>query len=79
MNNTVVYEMKYLYCDSTIYGSYKEDQEMSTSPREISREKAEKFIDLLSFQNAKHYETSKAHFYEVTIDSTHTKQYIFYK
>lgn len=79
MKNTVVYEMNYLYCESMVYGSYKVDEDMSVHTREITKEQAEKYIDLLKFQGAKHYETSKANFYEVTLDSTHTKQYIFYK
>jgi hypothetical protein len=79
MKSTVIYEMNYLYSDSTVYGSYKVDAEMSVPSREITREKAESIIGLLKFQRAAHYETSKADFYEVAIDSRHTKQYVFYK
>jgi hypothetical protein len=79
MKATVLYEINALYCDSTIYGSYKKDEELSVPLREIDAEKAEKFIKMLLEMGAKHYETSKAHFYETTIDARHIREYVFFK
>lgn len=73
------YEIKRLYTDSTIYGIWKEDKEISVPISEIDLDKAERFIAMLLEMGAKHYETSKAHFYESQTDSRHTTQYIFYK
>ena len=75
----LTYEVKYLYSDSTIYGFYKEEKEMSVPKRGITPEKASAFAEMLREMGATHYETSRAHFYEMQTDSTHLKQYIFYK
>lgn len=75
----VMYEIKRLYCDSTIYGSWHEDKEVSVPVSEIEAEKAEKFQEMLVAMGAKHYETSKAHFYETQSDARHATQYIYYK
>ena len=79
MLGTVKYEIKELYRDSTVYGFWKDDKEISVPVREIKKDEADKFITLLISIGAKHYETSKAHFYEVTSDARHMIQYIFYK
>ena len=46
---------------------------------EIDAEKAQKFIDMIVDMGAKHYETSKAHFYEAMNDARHCTLYVFYK
>ena len=46
---------------------------------EIDAEKAQKFIDMLVDMGTKHYETSKAHFYETQNDARHCTLYVFYK
>lgn len=79
MLGTVKYEIKELYRDSTVYGFWKDDKEISVPVREIKKDEADKFIDLLISIGAKHYETSKAHFYQVMSDARHMSQYIFYK
>ena len=79
MANTVKYEVKRMYTDSTIYGMWHDDKEISVPVTEIDAEKAQKFIDMLVAMGAKHYETSKAHFYETQIDARHCTQYIYYK
>ena len=79
MLGTVKYEIKELYRDSTVYVFWKDDKEISVSIREIKKDEADKFIALLISIGAKHYETSKAHFYEVMSDARHMSQYIFYK
>ena len=79
MLGTVKYEIKELYRDSTVYGFWKDDKEISVPVREIKKDEADKFIALLISIGAKYYETSKAHFYEVTSDARHMSQYIFYK
>ena len=79
MLGTVKYEIKELYRDSTVYGFWKDDKEISVPVREIKKDEADKFIALCISIGAKHYETSKAHFYEVMSDARHMSQYIFYK
>lgn len=79
MANTVKYEIKRMYTDSTIYGMWHEDKEISVPVTEISAEKAEKFIKMLVDMGATHYETSKSHFYETQSDARHCTQYIYYK
>ena len=58
MLGTVKYEIKELYRDSTVYGFWKDDKEISVPVREIKKDEADKFIDLLISIGAKHYETS---------------------
>jgi hypothetical protein len=79
MANTIKYEIKRMYTDSTIYGTWHDDKEVSVPVTEIDAEKAQKFIDMLVAMGAKHYETSKAHFYETQSDARHCTQYIYYK
>ena len=79
MTNTIKYEIKRMYTDSTIYGTWHNDKEVSVPVTEIDAEKAQKFIDMLVAMGAKHYETSKAHFYEIQSDARHCTQYIYYK
>ena len=79
MANTVKYEVKNMYTNSTIYGMWREDKEVSVPVTEIDAEKAQKFIDMIVDMGAKHYETSKAHFYEVLNDARHCTLYVFYK
>ena len=79
MANTVKYEIKNMYTNSTIYGMWHEDTENSVPVTEIDAEKAQKFIDMLVDMGTKHYETSKAHFYETQNDARHCTLYIFYK
>ena len=79
MANTVKYEIKNMYTNSTIYGMWHEDKEASVHVTEIDAEKAQKFIDMLVDMGAKHYETSKAHFYEAMNDARHCTLYVFYK
>ena len=79
MANTVKYEIKNMYTNSTIYGMWHEDKETSVPVTEIDAEKAQKFIDMLVDMGTKHYETSKAHFYESQNDARHCTLYVFYK
>lgn len=79
MANTVKYEIKNMYTNSTIYGMWHEDKEASVPVTEIDAEKAQKFIDMLVDMGAKHYETSEAHFYETLSDARHCTLYVFYK
>ncbi len=76
---TTTYEIKRLYTDSTIYGTWHEDKELCVPKAEIESARADKFIEMLVAMGAKHYETSKAHFYETQSDARHATQYIFYK
>lgn len=76
---TVKYEIKRIYCDSTVYGMWKDDVEASVPAHEIDAAKAEQFIKMLLEMGATHYETTKAHFYETQSDARHATQYIYYK
>lgn len=79
MIGNVKYEIKELYRDSTIYGFWKDDKDISVPVREITKEEADKFIALFISIGAKYYETSKAYFYVIQSDARHMSQYIFYK
>lgn len=79
MSETVNFEIKELYINSTIYGFWKEDKEISVPVRKITKEEADKFMALNLLLGAKHYETSKAHFYELINDARHMTLYIYYK
>ena len=79
MSETVKFEIKELYRNSTVYGFWREDKEISVPVREIAREEANNFSALNLLLGAKHYETSKAHFYELINDARHMTLYIYYK
>ena len=79
MANTVNYEIKSMYTNSTIYSIWHDDKEASVPMAEIDVEQARTYIDMIVAMGAKHYETSKAHFYEVQSDARHCTLYIFYK
>ena len=79
MANTVKYEIKNMYTNSTIYGMWHGDKETSVPVTEIDAEKAQKFINMLVDIGAKHYGTSKAHFYETLSDARHCTLHVFYK
>lgn len=76
----VRYEIKKLYANSTIYGTWHEDKELCVPAREIEDNRAEAFINnVLIPMGATHYETTKAHFYITQQDARHITQYIYYK
>lgn len=79
MANTVKYEIKSMYTNSTIYSIWHDDKENSVPVTEIDAENAQKYIDMIVAMGAKHYETSKAHFYEMQNDARHCTLYVFYK
>ena len=66
------------YYDNLGSGNYTEDKKERFS-FEISEEQASKFSELWLAIGAKHYETSKANFYEKHTDARHYTQYIIYK
>ena len=59
-------------------GNYFEDEDARVT-KAITDEKAKAFANFFKEIGCKHYETSKAHFYEKTIDASHYEQYIIYK
>lgn len=77
MKNTVKYEHR-AYYDSFGTGNFTEDKSERFS-FDIPGEKAKKFAEIWLSTGCTHYETSKAHFYEIDTDATHYKQYILYK
>ena len=73
--------MKYehrAYYDSFGTGNYTEDKSERFT-FDVTEEKAKQFIELWLAIGCKHYETSKAHFYESHTDARHYTQYILYK
>jgi len=80
MANTVKYEIKRMYTDSTIYGMWHEDKEASVPVTEIDAEKAKFFIEnVLVPMGMKRYETSKAVVYWANDDARHITEYWYYK
>lgn len=77
MESTVKYENR-TYYDTYGTGNYTEDKSKRYS-FDIPVEKAKKFSEMWIAMGYTHYETNKAHFYEVATDSTHCRQYILYK
>ena len=77
IKNTVKYEHR-AYYDNLGTGNYTEDKS-ERFDQIITAEKAKQFVDLLLAIGCKHYETSKAHFYETATDTRHFTQYIIYK
>ena len=73
----MTYELK-TFCDSFNSGNYDENKH-ETITKEITEAEKSKYINYLLFIGAKHYETSKAHFYELETNARQYKQYIFYK
>ena len=80
MANTVKYEIKRMYTDSTIYGNWHLDKETSVPVREIDAEKAKFFIEnVLVPMGMKSYETSKAVVYWAHDNASHVTEYWYYK
>ena len=73
----IKYEHKAFY-DSYGTGNYTEDKSENFS-FDVTEEKAKKFVEMWIAVGATHYETTKAHFYNVTTDSSHFTQFILYK
>lgn len=71
------YEHREWY-DSYGTGNYTEDKENRFS-FDVTEEKAMRFVELWLGIGCIHYETSKAHFYEIHSDARHYTQYILYK
>ena len=59
-------------------GNYTENKDERFSV-DVTEEKAKQFVDMWLAIGCRHYETSKAHFYEKHSDSRHYTQYILYK
>ena len=76
-DTTMKYECRKWY-DSHGTGNYTEDKGERFS-MEITTDRAKAFADLWTAIGAKHYETSKAYFFEKDTDATHYTQYIIYK
>lgn len=77
MGNTIKYERRFYY-DSYGTGNFTEDKSR-TFYSEISEEKAIKFVKMWLEMGASHYETSRAHFYEMRTDARHFTECIIYK
>jgi hypothetical protein len=77
MANTVKFEHR-AYYDSYGTGNYTEDKSKRYS-LDFTEEKAKKHADIWVALGCKHYETSKAHFYEKETDARHYTQFIIYK
>ena len=71
------YELRKYY-DSFGTGNYTEDKNERFG-FECTEEKAKQYIELWLAIGCKHYETSKALFYEIHSDARHYTQYILYK
>ena len=80
MANTVKYEIRRMYTESTIYGIWHKDKESSVPVSEISAEKAKFYVEnVLVPMGVKSYETSKAVVYWSNDDARHITEYWFYK
>ena len=73
----VKYERKKYY-DNYGSGNYTEDKSENFT-KEITEKQASDFAFLWEALGATHYETSKAHFYEIQTDARHVTQYILHK
>ena len=72
-------QRKRLYSNSFAIGNWNVDEKNSTLKIEVSDDIANRLIDSLKEQGATYYETSKAHFYELTLNCREVDQYIIYK
>ena len=80
MANTIKYEIKRKYANSTIYSIWHEDKEASVPVSEIDAEKAKFFIEnVIVPMGTKRYETSKAVVYWTQDDARHITEYWYYK
>jgi hypothetical protein len=66
------------YYDNYGTGNYTEDKSKRYS-LDFTEERATQCADMWVEVGCKHYETSKADFYEIQTDARHYTQYIIYK
>lgn len=55
------------------------DKELTHEPTEITTEQAEQYMSLFEAMGLQRHETRTQIFYDMSIDSNHTKEYIFWK
>ena len=74
----MMYEVRYLYYRSRACIA-KLDPELSVPKCEISDDKANAYMALLTDMGYKRHETATQIFFDHTIDCNHSEEYIFYK